>query len=53
MHFLLIGEMKAMMRWVAKYLTSKRKWVFDLYYKIPKPIRKIVRKLMENRMKYE
>ena len=38
---------------VAKYLTSKRKWVFDLYYNIPKPIRKIVRKLMENRMKYE
>lgn len=38
---------------VARYLTSKRKWVFDLYYKIPKPIRKIVRKLMENRMKYE
>lgn len=38
---------------VVKYLTSKRKWVFDLYYNIPKPIRKIVRKLMENRMKYE
>ncbi|MBR8724383.1 Ferredoxin-type protein NapF [Bacteroides pyogenes] len=38
---------------VDKYLVSKRKWVFDLYYAIPKPIRKIVRKLMEHRMKYE
>lgn len=38
---------------VNKYLVSKRQWVFDLYYAIPKPIRKVVRKLMENRMKYE
>lgn len=38
---------------VIKYLVSKRKWVFDLYYAIPTPVRKLVRKLMENRMKYE
>ena len=38
---------------VNKYLVPKRKWIFDLYYGIPKPIRKIVRKLMDNRMKYE
>lgn len=38
---------------VNKYLVSKRKWIFDIYYAIPSPIRKIVRKLMENRMKYE
>ena len=38
---------------VAKYLTPKRKWIFDLYYNIPTPIRKIIRKLMEKRMKYE
>lgn len=38
---------------VDKYLISKRKWMFDLYYGIPKPIRKIVRKLMDSRMKYE
>lgn len=38
---------------VDKYLVSKRKWVFDLYYAIPTPIRKFVRKLMDKRMKYE
>lgn len=38
---------------VDRYLVSKHKWVFDLYYAIPTPIRKLVRKLMENRMKYE
>lgn len=38
---------------VVKYLVSKRKWIFDAYYAIPTPIRKIIRKLMENRIKYE
>ena len=38
---------------VVKYLISKRKWMFDTYYAIPTQIRKIIRKLMENRMKYE
>ena len=38
---------------VGKYLVPKRKYVFDLYYMIPTPIRKIVRKIMYNRMKYE
>lgn len=38
---------------VNKYLVPKRKWVFDLYYNIPTPIRRIVRKLMDKRMRYE
>lgn len=38
---------------VVKYLVPKRKWVFDLYYAIPMPIRKLVRQLMGKRMKYE
>lgn len=38
---------------VEKYLTPKRKLIFDIYYAIPGPVRKIVRKLMDNRMKYE
>ena len=38
---------------VSKYMTSKKRFVFDMYYAIPKPLRKIVRKMMENRMKYE
>lgn len=35
------------------YLKSKRQYIFDIYYAIPSPFRKLVRKLMENRMKYE
>ena len=35
------------------YLKSKRQYIFDIYYAIPTPIRKMVRKLMENRMRYE
>lgn len=35
------------------YLKSKREYIFDIYYAIPTPIRKLVRKLMENRMRYE
>lgn len=38
---------------VNKHLTPKRKWIFDLYYGIPKPIRDMIRKLMDKRMKYE
>ena len=37
----------------SKYMKPKRKWIYDLYYAIPTPVRKFVRKLMENRMKYE
>lgn len=35
------------------YLKSKRQYIFDIYYAIPTPIRKLVRKLMDNRMRYE
>ena len=38
---------------VKKYLTPRKKWIFDLYYAIPSFLRKIVRRLMEKRMKYE
>lgn len=38
---------------VKEHLTPKRKWIFDLYYGIPKPIRDVVRKVMDKRMKYE
>lgn len=35
------------------YLKSKRQYVFDIYYALPTPIRRLMRKLMENRMRYE
>ena len=38
---------------VNKYLTPRKKWIFDVYYAIPTFLRKIVRRLMEKRMKYE
>lgn len=38
---------------VKKYLTPRRKWIFDFYYAIPTFLRKIVRRLMDKRMKYE
>lgn len=38
---------------VKKHLTSKRQWVFDLYYGMPGFLRRIVRKIMDKRMKYE
>lgn len=38
---------------VKKHMKSKKQYVFDLYYAIPTPIRKLVRKVMEKRMKYE
>lgn len=38
---------------VKVHLKPKKKWIFDLYYGIPKPIRDVVRKVMDKRMKYE
>lgn len=38
---------------VNEHLTPKKKWIFDLYYGIPKPIRDVVRRVMDKRMKYE
>lgn len=38
---------------INNYLMPKRKWVYDVYYSIPTPIRKILRKIMDKRMKYE
>lgn len=38
---------------VRKYLTPRKKWIFDLYYAIPTFLRKIVRRIMDKRMKYE
>lgn len=38
---------------VKVHLTPKKKWIFDLFYGIPKPIRDVVRKVMDKRMKYE
>lgn len=35
------------------YLKSRRQYIFDIYYAIPTPIRKLVRKLMEKRLRYE
>lgn len=38
---------------VQVHLTPKKKWIFDLYYGMPKALRNVVRKLMDKRMKYE
>lgn len=38
---------------IKMHLTPKRKWIFDLYYGMPSCLRKIVRKVMDKRMKYE
>lgn len=38
---------------VRKFLTPRRKWIFDAYYGMPKFLRKIVRKVMDKRMRYE
>lgn len=38
---------------VKKHLTPRRKWIFDLYYGMPAFMRKLVRRLMDKRMKYE
>ncbi len=38
---------------VKKHLTPRRKWIFNLYYGMPAFMRKLVRRLMDKRMKYE
>ncbi len=38
---------------VLKYMKSKRQYIFDIYYAIPTPLRRIVRRIMEKRMRYE
>lgn len=38
---------------VSKYLTPKRKWIFDVYYNLPSFLRRIIRRIMDKRMKYE
>lgn len=38
---------------VKKFLVPRRKWIFDIYYSIPSPLRNIVRRVMDKRMKYE
>lgn len=38
---------------VHKFLTPRRKWIFDIYYAMPGLLRRTVRKLMDKRMKYE
>lgn len=38
---------------VKSFLSPKRKWIFDTYYNLPKCLRKLIRKLMDKRMKYE
>lgn len=38
---------------VKNHLVSKRQWIFNLYYGMPGFLRKIVRKVMDKRMKYE
>ncbi|MDE6695419.1 MAG: Coenzyme F420 hydrogenase/dehydrogenase, beta subunit C-terminal domain [Muribaculaceae bacterium] len=38
---------------IYNYLRPKRKFIFDIYYSLPKPLRQIVRHLMDKRMKYE
>lgn len=38
---------------VKEHLTSKRQWIFDLYYALPSFMRVAVRKLMDKRMRYE
>lgn len=38
---------------VKMHLTPKKKWLFDIYYAIPKFIRNIVRKIMDKKMRYE
>lgn len=38
---------------VRKHLVSKKQWVFDTYYGMPGFLRRIVRKIMDKRMRYE
>lgn len=38
---------------VRTHLRPRRRWIFDLYYGMPHILRRLVRKLMDNRMRYE
>ncbi|MBO4942105.1 MAG: Coenzyme F420 hydrogenase/dehydrogenase, beta subunit C-terminal domain [Muribaculaceae bacterium] len=38
---------------VRSHLVSKRRWIFDMYYAMPGVLRKMIRKVMDKRMKYE
>lgn len=38
---------------VKNHLQSKRRYIFDLYYGMPGLLRKIIRKVMDKRMRYE
>lgn len=38
---------------VKKHLVSKRQWIFDLYYGMPGFLRRIIRRIMNKRMRYE
>lgn len=38
---------------VKKHLVSKRQWIFDLYYSMPRFLRSITRRIMDKRMRYE
>ncbi|MDE6552622.1 MAG: Coenzyme F420 hydrogenase/dehydrogenase, beta subunit C-terminal domain [Muribaculaceae bacterium] len=38
---------------INNYLRPKRKFIFDIYYSLPKSLRHLVRRLMDKRMKYE
>lgn len=40
-------------RVVDSHLVSRRRWIFDLYYGMPGFLRRIVRKVMDKRMRYE
>lgn len=36
-----------------RFLVPRRKWIFDIYYGLPAPLRKVVRKIMDKKMRYE
>lgn len=38
---------------VDSFLTSKKQWIFDIYYGMPGFLRRIIRKVMDKRMNYE
>ena len=38
---------------VKTHLVSKKQWVFDLYYGMPGFLRRIIRKIMDKKMRYE
>lgn len=38
---------------INKYLKSKRTWLLDIYYKIPRKVQVVLRKIISKRMNYE